>query len=47
MGNKSLRSNIWDTLPADMEMDGSDDQAGRGRVEISYRGEDNVVGVSL
>ena len=47
VGNKSLRSNIWDTLPADMEMDGSDDQAGLGRVEISYRGEDNVVGVSL
>lgn len=47
VGNKSLRSNAWDTLPVDMESDGSDDQVERGRVEISHRGEDQIVGVSL
>ena len=47
VGNKNLRSNEWDTLPVDMEADGSDDQMARGRVEISWQGEDQISGVSL
>ncbi len=47
VGNKGLRSNVWDTLPADMEFDGTDDSTDRGTVSIGRGGQDNALGVSL
>jgi len=47
VGNKGLRSNVWDTLPADMELDGTDDSTARGTVSIGRGGQDNALGVSL
>ena len=47
VGNKPLRSSTWDTLPADGAENGSDVATGRGRVQISWDGEDEVRGVSL
>lgn len=47
VGNKGLRSKHWDTLPEDMQEDGSDDVTERGRVNIGNGGEDNALGVSL
>ena len=47
VGNRGLRSNVWDTLPADMELDGTDDSTDRGTVSIGLGGEDSALGVSL
>lgn len=47
LGNKSLRSNAWDTFPQDADDDGTDDANSKGNVEISGGGQDEVAAVSL
>jgi hypothetical protein len=47
LGNKSLRSNSWDTFPQDADEDGTDDATQKGTVEISKGGQDEVRSVSL
>jgi prepilin-type N-terminal cleavage/methylation domain-containing protein len=47
IGNKSLRSNSWDTFPQDADQDGTDDATQKGNVEISAGGQDQVRSVSL
>lgn len=47
LGNKSLRSNAWDTYPQDADDDGTDDATNKGNVEISVGGQDAVAAVSL
>jgi prepilin-type N-terminal cleavage/methylation domain-containing protein len=45
VGNRSLRSSTWDTLPIDP--DGDDLRTSRGLVDLSVGGEDEQSGVSL
>lgn len=45
VGNRSLRSSTWDTLPIDP--DGADLRTTRGLVDVSVGGEDERLGVSL
>ena len=45
VGNRSLRSSTWDTLPIDP--DGGDLRTARGLVDLSVGGEDEQAGVSL
>jgi len=47
LGNKSLRSNSWDTFPQDADEDGTDDATQKGTIEISKGGQDEVRSVSL
>jgi hypothetical protein len=45
VGNRSLRSSTWDTLPIDPM--GGDQRTSRGLVDLSVGGEDEQSGVSL
>jgi len=47
LGNKSLRSNSWDTFPQDADEDGTDDATQKGTIEVSKGGQDEVRSVSL
>ncbi|MCB9746425.1 MAG: prepilin-type N-terminal cleavage/methylation domain-containing protein [Alphaproteobacteria bacterium] len=47
VGNRSINSTRWDTLPADADEDGSDDEVAEGTVDISDGSPDEVHGVSL
>lgn len=47
VGNRSINSTRWDTLPVDAEADGSDDQTAEGTVDISEGSSSEVRGVSL
>lgn len=47
VGNKAINSTKWDTLPADMELDGSDDEYATGTRDFGLGGGDEAKDVSL